>query len=76
MEIFFLEHVITNIFSLKDVQSKLCVTYDSASGIKFSVHKPNGVDMHFTMFSDGLHYHETNQRPLALIQINKQTSEG
>ena len=51
------------------------MTYDIASGRKFVVHKPNGVNVQFTIRTDGLHYHDTNQIHLTLVHTFKKTSE-
>ena len=58
-EVWFDERAITNIMSLKNVKEKSRVTYDSGRDGTFTVHKPNGVNIKFGMYRDGLHYHDT-----------------
>jgi hypothetical protein len=67
---------ITNILSLKNVREKVHVTYDSHGEGSFQVHKPNGIDIHFRMHADGLHYHVTNNRELTMVSTVKSESEG
>jgi hypothetical protein len=72
-DVWFDSKAITNILSLKNVREKFHVTYDEGS---FQVHKPNGIDIHFRMHADGLHYHDTNNRELTMVSTVKSESEG
>jgi hypothetical protein len=38
--------------------------------------KPNGIDAHFLMHANGLHYHDTKNHELAMVSTVKQESEG
>ena len=70
-EVWFDERDITNIMSLKNVKEKFRVTYDSNRDGTFTVHKPNGVNIKFRMHRDGLHYHETVNRQVTMVQTVK-----
>ena len=76
-DVWFHPKAITNILSLKNVREKFRVTYESPGGESdFVVHKPNGIDIHFVMHADGLHYHDTNNRHLTMVSTVKDESEG
>jgi hypothetical protein len=75
-EVWYDTRAITNILALKNVRDKYRVTYDSNAESAFIVHKPNGINLHFIMHADGLHYHDTNNRELTLVSTVKQESEG
>ena len=66
-DVWFDERAITNILCLKNMKKKYRVTYDSAKNGTFTVHKPD-VQLHFVMHQDGLHYHDTKNREVTLIQ--------
>ena len=61
------ERAITNILCLKNTKKKYRVTYDSAKNGTFTVHKPDS-HLLFVMHLDGLHYHDTKNREVTLIQ--------
>ena len=63
---------ITNILSLKNVKNKYRVTYDSESEDVFTVHMNKGRVMQLKMHKDGLHYHDTADRQVTLIQTVQQ----
>ena len=67
-EVWFDERANTNIMSLKNVKEKFRVTYDSDRDGTFTVHKPNGVNTRFGMHRDGLHYHDTVNRQVTMVQ--------
>ena len=75
-DVWFDPRAITNILSLKNVKSKFHVTYDSRGTGEFLMHKPNGIVIRFVMHEDGLHYHDTNNRQLTMVQTVKSESEG
>jgi hypothetical protein len=77
-DVWFHSKALTNILSLKNARDKYHVTYDSLSDGAFKVHKPNGVDVHFVMHADGLHYHDTKNRqfPMPMVSTVKEESEG
>jgi hypothetical protein len=76
-DVWFDTKAITNILSLKNVREKFHVTYDSHSKGSFIVHKPNGIDTHFAMQANDLHYHEdTNNRQLKMVSTVKSESKG
>ena len=78
-DIWFDTSAIANILSLKNIRSKLHVTYDSPNGEgAFIMHKePSGIDIHFVMpANDGLHYHHTNNRQSPMVSTVKGESEG
>ena len=75
-EVWFHERAITNIISLKNVKDKFRVTYDSNRDGKFTVHKPNGVNMKFGMHRGGLHYHETVNRKFTMVQTVMENEKG
>ena len=54
-EVWFHKNAITNILSLKGLQSKFHVTYSSAYGSECVVHKPKSVNVQFTMRAYGLY---------------------
>ena len=62
------ERAITNIMSLNNVKEKFRVTYYSDRDGTFTVHKPNGVNIKFGMHRDGLHYHDTMNRQVTMVQ--------
>ena len=57
------------------MKKKYCVTYDSAENGTFTVHKPDA-QLHFVMHQNGLHYHETKNREVTLIQTIQENKEG
>ena len=69
-DVWFDKRSITNILCLKNVKQKYRVTYDSSTDGVFTVHKP-GELLHFVMHKDGLHYHDTRNREIALEQTVK-----
>ena len=75
-DVWFHEKAITNILSLKNVSRHFHVTYDSADSMTFSVEKPDGTILHFMMHDDGLHYHDTNNQQLTLVQTVSSNMEG
>ena len=76
-DVWFDTNAITNILSLKNVSSKFHVTYDSCNGEStFIVHKPSGIDVHFVMDADGLHYHDTKNRQVTVVSTVKGEYEG
>ena len=70
-DVWFDERAITNILCLKNMKKKYRVTYDSAKNGTFTAHKPDA-QLHFVMYQDGLHYHNTNNCEVALIQTVKE----
>ena len=52
------------------MKNKYRVTYDSAENGTFTVHKPDA-QLHFVMHQDGLHYHDTKNCEVTLIQTVK-----
>ena len=66
-DVWFDENAITNILCLKNVKQKYRVTYDSSTYGVFTVHKP-GQQLHFLMHKDGLHYHNTRNSEITLVQ--------
>jgi hypothetical protein len=75
-EVWFDKHAITNILSLKNVCQKFHVTYDNQGEGAFVVHKPNGMEVHFVMHANGLHYHDTNNRQLTMVSTAKKEFKG
>ena len=76
-DVWFDTNAITNILSLKNVRNKFHVTYDSRIGEgAFIVHKPSGVDVHFVMHANGLHYHDTKSCQLTMVSTVHGESEG
>ena len=67
-EVWFDERAITNIMSLNNVKEKFIVTYDSDRDGTFPVHKTNGVNIKFGMHRNGLHYHDTVNRQVTMVQ--------
>ena len=61
-DVWFDKWAITNISSLKSVQKRYRVTYDSTFNCAFIVHKLEGPDMHIIMHQDGLHYHYPSEK--------------
>ena len=54
--------------SLKNVKEKFRVTYYSNRDGTFTVHKPNGVNIKFGMHRDGIHYDDTVNRQVTMVQ--------
>jgi hypothetical protein len=77
-DVWFHSKALTNILSLKNARDKYHVTYDSLGDGDFTVHKPNGVDVHFAMHADGLHCHDTKNRQFSMPMVStvKEESEG
>ena len=75
-EVWFDGRAITNIMSLKNVKEKFRVTYDSGRDGTFTVHKPNGLNIKFVMHSDGLHYHDTVNRQVTMVQNVTENEKG
>ena len=65
--VWFDERAITNILFLKNIKKKYRVTYESSENGTFTVHKPDAL-LHFVMHQDGLHYHNTKNCEVILIQ--------
>ena len=74
-EVWFDERAITNILCLKNVKHKYQVTYDSSPDGVFTVHKPVQ-QLHFVVNKDGLHYHDTRNREITLVQTVQENEEG
>ena len=74
-DIWFDERAITNILCLKNVKQKYRVTYDSSTDGVFTVHKP-GQQLNFVMYKDDLHYHDTRNREITLVQTVQENEEG
>ena len=75
-EVWFDTRAITSILSLKNVKNKYRVTYDSETEDVFTVHMNKGRKMQFKMHEDGLHYHDTADRQVTLIQTVQQNKAG
>ena len=73
--VWFDERAITNILCLKNVKQKYRVTYDSSTDGVFTVHKP-GQQLHFVMHKDGLHYHDTRNREITMVQTVQENEKG
>ena len=57
------------------MKEKYRVTYYSAENGTFTVHKPDA-QLHFVMHQDGLHYHDTKNSEVTLIQTVQENEEG
>ena len=75
-KVWFDTRAITNILSLKNVKNKYRVTYDSETEDVFTVRTNKGRIMQFKMHEDGLHYHDTSDRQVTLIQTVQQNKAG
>ena len=63
--------------SLKNVHDKFKVTYDGKGGTSvFTIHKPNGQVIDFTMYPNHLHYHHTGNHQLSMVNTMKQNEKG
>ena len=51
------------------------MTYDSSKDGVFTVHKP-GQQLHFVMHKEGLHYHDTRNREITLVQTVQENEKG
>ena len=51
------------------------MTYNSSTDGVFTVHKP-GQQLHFVMHKDGLHYHDTRNREITVVQTVQENEEG
>ena len=60
---------IANILSLANVMRRYCVTYDSTTGNKFVVHKPDGSCRVFTQSPQGLYYLDASNLTLATTLV-------
>ena len=74
-DVWFDERAITNILCLKNMKKKYRVTYYSAENGTFTVHKPDA-QLHFMMHQDRLHYHDTKNSEVTLIQTVQENEEG
>ena len=74
-KVWFDERAITNILYLKNVKHKYQVTYDSSTDGVFTVHTP-GQQLHFVMQKESLHYHDTRNREITLVQMVQENVEG
>ena len=75
-EVWFDEREITNIMYLKNVKEKFRVTYDSGRDGTFTVHKPNGVNIKSGMHRNGLHYYDTVNRQVTIVQTVTENEKG
>jgi hypothetical protein len=75
-EVWFHPKAITNILSLKNVRTKFRITFDSATGNMFTIHRPNKCDMRFDMHKDGLYYHDPSKQELVMVTTVKDKMEG
>ena len=57
------------------MKKKYRVTYDSDKNGTFTVHKHNA-QLHFVMHQDGLHYHDTKNCEVTLIQTVQENEKG
>ena len=67
-KVWFDERATTNIMSLKNAKEKFRVTYESDRDGTFTIHKPNGVNINFGIHRDRLHYHDTVNRQVTMVQ--------
>ena len=67
-EVWFSQEAITNIISLKNIIKKFRVTYDSANGNQFVVHKDNGQHLIFKQSASGLFYHDLDNQEFCMVQ--------
>lgn len=58
---------IANVLSLAKVKQKYCITFDSAEGNIFKVHKLNGKTCDFIQSGTGLYYLDTNRSGTVLV---------
>lgn len=75
-DVWFHEKAITNVMSLENVKAKFRVTYDSNGDGNFIVHRPNQQNILFEMHADGLHYHDTGNRQLVMVQTVHENESG
>ena len=75
-DVWFDKRAITNILSLKNVQKRYRVTYDSTFNRAFIVHKPEGDNMHFIMHRDGLHYHDPSEQEISFVKTVNENESG
>jgi hypothetical protein len=66
-EVWFDHRATTNVLSFKNVIRKYTVTHDCKNVRTFTVHKPDGCDMHFCMHEDVLHYYDTQNREVSMV---------
>ena len=74
-DVWFDERRITNILCLKNTKKKYHVTYDSDENGTFTFHKPDA-QLHFVIHQNGLHYHDTKNCEVTLIQTVQENEEG
>ena len=74
--VWFDERDITNILVFNNVNSKFIVTYDSNNDLLFIVHKTSSQYVHFNIHKDGLQYHDTKNRLVALFQTVRENEVG
>ena len=65
-----------NSMSLKNVKEKFRVTYDSGRDGNFTVHNPNRVNIKFGMHCNRLHYHDTGNRQVNMVQTVTENEKG
>ena len=75
-EVWFDEQVITNISEMNNFKRKFRVKYDSNTDWSFTAHKANSEVIHFNMHKDGLHYHDTKNHNVAIVQTICENEAG
>ena len=60
------QRAITNILCLNNIKQKYRVTYDSANGDSFTVHRDNKL-LHYTSSNNGLYYHDVKKKQFTLL---------
>ena len=74
--VWFDDRAITNILSFGKVVRKYQVSYDCSNGSVFTMHKPDGRNIHFAMHKDGLHYHDSKNQQVTLVSTVAENEKG
>ena len=75
-KVWFNDRAITNILCLKNVREKFPVEYKCYPESAFCVMKEDGSLIDFVMHPDGLHYHNTRQTELVMVNTVAENEEG
>jgi hypothetical protein len=73
--VWYSSNAIINILSLKNVREQYWVTYDCALAT-YTVHKPKGDNLKFTMIHDGLHVHVPEKSNKVFVNTVMANKEG
>jgi len=75
--VWYSDKYITNVLALKDVTKRYRVTYDSAEGGGFIVHRPGKLDICFECDEEGLHFwNPRRNKKVSFVETVEENSRG